>query len=67
MNSEGYKRTENLTKTYKRNDPYVGDDAIYVPLQEYTPLGTSSNYRMLITKELFIEAYNKWIKGTSNE
>ena len=38
--------------------PYVGDDGIYIPY-EYDP----SYHRMLISKELFVEAYNKWIKG----
>lgn len=38
--------------------PYVGDDGIYIPDSD------DSRYcRMLISKELFIEAYNKWIKG----
>lgn len=38
--------------------PYVGDDGIYIP-DSY-----DSRYcRMLISKELFVEAYNKWIKG----
>lgn len=37
--------------------PYVGDDGIYIP-DSY-----DSRYcRMLISKELFVEAYNKWIK-----
>lgn len=38
--------------------PYVGGDGIYIP--------DSDDFRycrMLISKELFIEAYNKWIKG----
>ena len=36
---------------------FVGDDGIYVPSRH--------DYRfheMLISKELFVEAYNKWIK-----
>ena len=39
-------------------EPYVGDDGIYIP-DSYD----SRCYRMLISKELFVEAYNKWIKG----
>ena len=37
---------------------YVDDDGIYIPY-EYDP----TYHRMLISKELFVEAYNKWIKG----
>ena len=43
--------------------PYVGEDGIYVPMQEYVPEGIHSDYRMIMSKEIFIEAYNKWIKG----
>ena len=38
--------------------PHVGDDGIYIP-DSYD----SRHCRMLISKELFVEAYNKWIKG----
>ena len=41
---------------------YVGNDGIYVPID-----ANSSSYKLLVSKELFIEAYNKWIKGEENE
>jgi hypothetical protein len=37
--------------------PFVGDDGIYTP----SPYDQRC-YQCLITKELFVEAYNKWIK-----
>ncbi len=37
--------------------PYVDEDGIYVP-SSYDP----RYHQMLISKELFVEAYNKWIK-----
>lgn len=37
--------------------PFVGDDGIYVP-SLYNP----HCHQCLITRELFVEAYNKWIK-----
>lgn len=37
---------------------YVGDDGIYVP-SRYDP----RYHELLISKELFVEAYNKWIKS----
>ena len=52
---------------YTENLPYVDEDAIYVPCQPITPNGIVSNYKVLLTKELFIEAYNKWIKETTDE
>ena len=53
----------NLGPTYVKQHPYVDDDGIYVPLEEYALEGTVSHYKMVISKELFVEAYNKWIKG----
>lgn len=37
---------------------FVDDDGIYVPY-ENNPI----YHKMLISKDLFVEAYNKWIKG----
>ena len=46
---------------YVEQKPYVGEDGIYVPLHPYVPEGQASAYRCLISKELFVEAYNKYI------
>lgn len=48
---------------YIKQNPYVGEDGIYYPYNEYVPEGYASEYRRILTKEIFIEAYNKWIKG----
>ena len=48
--------------TFVKQLPFVDDDGIQVPLQEYVREGCTSDYRCIITKEMFIEAYNKWIK-----
>ena len=48
--------------TYIKQYPYVGDDGIYIPCEEYVEEGCSSAYKCILTKEMFIEAYNKWIK-----
>lgn len=37
--------------------PFVDDKGIYIP-SSYDP----RHYQCLITRELFVEAYNKWIK-----
>lgn len=39
---------------------YVGDDGIYVPYRY-----DSRFHELLISRELFVEAYNKWIKNDS--
>ena len=47
---------------YVKQYPYVGEDGIYVPCQEYAQEGYGFHH-LLISKEMFVEAYNKWIKG----
>ena len=40
---------------------YVGDDGIYVPSRY-----DNRFHELLISRELFVEAYNKWIKNADN-
>lgn len=49
-----------------KQHPYVSDDGIYVPYKDYVLEGCSSAYKLVISKEMFVEAYNKWIKGEEN-
>lgn len=51
------------SKPYIKQEPYIDYAGIWIPVQEYIPEGYASTYRCLITKELFVEAYNKWIKN----
>lgn len=48
---------------YVKQFPFVDDEGIYVPLNEYAPEGCASDYKCIMTKEMFVDAYNKWIKG----
>lgn len=52
---------------YVKQYPYVGHDGIWMPVQEYAREDEFPMYRMVLSKELFIEAYNMWIKGDKNE
>ena len=52
-----------MSGRYIRQEPYVGDDGIYIPINEYVPEGSASMYKCVMTKEMFVEAYNKWIVG----
>ena len=51
------------TKKYVEQFPFVDDDGIYVPIEKYAPQGCISNYICVMTKDMFVEAYNKWIKN----
>lgn len=46
-----------------KQEPRIDDKGIWMPVHEYVPENMVSAYRLLISKEMFIEAYNKWIKG----
>jgi hypothetical protein len=48
-------------KTAEPAKAFVGDDGIYVP-SDYD----FRHHKLLMTKELFVEAYNKWIKNCDN-
>lgn len=54
---------------YVEQKPYVGEAGIYVPVEPYVREGCASAYRCIMTKEMFIEAYEKYIRGVlpSNE
>lgn len=52
---------------YVKQEPYVDDCGIYAPINQYCVDGTTSDYKCVITKEMFIEAYNRWIVGENNE
>lgn len=58
-------KTVTVTAEIKPSEPvkpYVNDDGIYIPY-EYDP----RYHKLLISKELFVEAYNKWIKPSMHE
>ena len=52
----------NRKTVWVKQHPYIDEDGIYMPAQEYAPEGIGI-HKLVLTKELFIEAYNKWIKG----
>ena len=48
---------------YVKQEPYVDDNGIWAPLEAYALEGCANNYKLVMSKEMFVEAYNKWIKG----
>ena len=49
-------------------EPRVSEDGIYVPIEEYVYDDQPKDYRRVMTKELFVEAYKKYIlEENSNE
>ena len=42
-------------------EPYVGDDAIYIPKHRYIYEGTPIEYEVFMKKEIFQEAFKEYI------
>jgi len=42
-------------------EPYVDDDGIYMPVHEYVYEGVPTEYKMLMPKELFQEAFKEYV------
>lgn len=54
---------ENRKAISVKHEPYVDDEGVWRPVHECTPGWSDTAYKLVISKEMFIEAYNKWIKG----
>lgn len=52
---------------YVKQEPYIDDEGLFMPCEEYVLEGHETYYRMAISKQQFIEMYNKWIKGEHDE
>ena len=49
------------TKDLRRAEPYVAEDGIYMPIHEYVYEGTASEYKLILTKKMFQEAFYEYI------
>lgn len=47
---------------YIKQEPYIDNDGVWMPCEPYVPEGCASNYKLVMSKEMFVEAYSKWIK-----
>lgn len=48
---------------YIKQEPRIDDEGIWIPCEDYVLKGFEASYKLVISKEMFVEAYNKWIKG----
>lgn len=53
--------TTNDFGEWRKTEPYIGEDGIYVPTHEYTYEGTATEYELFMTKEIFQEAFKEYI------
>ena len=52
---------------WNKTKPKIDDDGIWMPISDFVPEGCETNYKLVMPKDIFIEAYNKWIKGNVDE
>ena len=62
LNDDCINSYSQYNKPYVRQEPYVNEEGIYVPVHEYVQEDCVSVYRCVMTKDMFVEAYNKYIK-----
>lgn len=48
-------------KEWRKTEPYIGEDGIYVPTRDYVYDGTATEYELFMTKEIFQEAFKEYI------
>lgn len=48
-------------REWRKTEPYIGEDGIYVPLHEYVYEGVATEYELFMTKEIFQEAFKEYI------
>lgn len=49
------------SKDFRLAEPYVGEDAIYIPKHRYIYEGTTTEYEIFMKKEIFQEAFKEYI------
>lgn len=47
---------------WRKTEPYIGEDGIYIPKYEYVYEGAPVEYKLFMTKEIFQEAYKEYVK-----
>lgn len=57
---------DNHIVTWERTKPKIDDEGIWEPKVDFVPIGRTPDYRLTIPKDVFIEAYNRWIRGDAN-
>ena len=51
---------------YVMTHPFVDNEGIWMPVSSYVREDEFPAYRLVVPKEIFIEAYNMWIKGADD-
>lgn len=55
------------TNEFIKLEPRVDDQGIWIPVGPYCRSGDSPTYQMVMSKEMFVEAYNRYIKNPTSD
>ena len=61
-----FKKDDIKESVWVPSHPYVGADGIYVPVYPYVREDEPPLYKLLLSRDMFVEAYNMWIKGAED-
>ena len=67
MSAESIKISDEHMIVWKKTQPRIDDEGIWMPCNDFVPEGIETRYKLVVPKEIFIEAYNKWIKEGDDE
>lgn len=57
---------DNHIVTWEKTKSKIDDEGIWEPKVDFVLRGSTPDYKLIIPKDMFIEAYNRWIKGDTN-
>lgn len=60
-----FKKTN--TNEFIKLKPKVDDEGIWVPIGPYCRQGDAPIYQLVMSKETFVEAYNRYIKNPASD
>lgn len=49
-------------KDYIKTKPMIDDTGIWMPIESFVPADCAPVYKLVMPREMFVEAYNRWIK-----
>lgn len=59
--------TLNELIVWLKTQPKIDDEGIWMPANDFVPEGCETGYKLVMSKDMFVEAYNRWVKEKKDE
>ena len=56
-----------MSEKWVKNEPLVNNEGIFIPVHPYSRDGEATAYQLIMTKEMFQEAYRRFIIEERNK